>query len=200
MTKVEFMVALEGALAGFPAKNREETLAYYSEMLADRTDEGMTEEEAVLSMGPVEEIRDQLLRELPVRKLVREKIPSRKSAGKAKTILLILGFPLWFPLLCTAAALILALYITFWAVLLALWATDLAIAAGGVLCAMNAIWQFNAAAVWVAIFMLGGALFLLALSVVLFFVFRWLTGKILRLGKKILLAVKKMFVKGGKNP
>lgn len=39
-----------------------------------------------------------------------------------KTLLLILGAPLWLPLLIAAAAVLLSLYLSLWAIVIALWA------------------------------------------------------------------------------
>ena len=47
MNKQEFLSALQNALAGLPKKDRQKTLAFYSEMIDDRMEDGMTEEEAV---------------------------------------------------------------------------------------------------------------------------------------------------------
>ena len=47
MNKIEFMQKLKDGLAGLSPKDREEQLNFYSEMIDDRIEEGLSEEEAV---------------------------------------------------------------------------------------------------------------------------------------------------------
>lgn len=53
MTKAEFLAALKRAL---PEDEAEQTLAFYNEMIDDRMEDGMSEEEAVAAMGPVSQL------------------------------------------------------------------------------------------------------------------------------------------------
>lgn len=54
MTKQEFLDKLEAGLAG--TNEEEQVLEFYREMIADRVEDGMSEEEAVAQVGTVEEI------------------------------------------------------------------------------------------------------------------------------------------------
>ena len=74
MNKEEFLNALRSALAGLPQEDIEERLAFYSESIDDRVEDGLTEEEAVEAIGTVDEVRDQIMAEIPLTKLVREKM------------------------------------------------------------------------------------------------------------------------------
>ena len=56
MTKQEFLDRLRRSLAGLPLEDAEERLAFYDEMIDDRMEEGLAEEEAVSSFGTPEEI------------------------------------------------------------------------------------------------------------------------------------------------
>ena len=47
MTKQAFLAALGERLVGLPQKDIEERLTFYSEMIDDRMEEGLSEEEAV---------------------------------------------------------------------------------------------------------------------------------------------------------
>lgn len=51
MTKEEFLTKLSNGLSGYPAKDREEYLLFYGEMIDDRMEEGLTEEDAVGEIG-----------------------------------------------------------------------------------------------------------------------------------------------------
>lgn len=64
MTRVQFLNDLYRRLgASMPKDEAEQHLTYYAEMLADRMEEGMTEEEAVASMEDVETIAGRILRD-----------------------------------------------------------------------------------------------------------------------------------------
>lgn len=56
MNKQEFLAALAEGLTGLPQADVEERLAFYGEMIDDRMEEGLTEEEAVKEAGPVQDI------------------------------------------------------------------------------------------------------------------------------------------------
>ena len=60
MNKIDFLLLLHDKLSALPAEEVEEGLNFYSEMIEDRIDEGMTEEEAVASVGSVDEIAAQI--------------------------------------------------------------------------------------------------------------------------------------------
>ena len=79
MTKLNFLLTLHEKLAGYPKEDVEERLSFYSEMIEDRMEEGLTEEEAVAAVGSVEDIAAQIASELsPEKKEQRSKKPKRK--------------------------------------------------------------------------------------------------------------------------
>ncbi len=61
MTRKEFLTELDHRLSSLPRREAEEHLNYYAEMLADRMEEGMSEEEAVGSMESVDTIAARIL-------------------------------------------------------------------------------------------------------------------------------------------
>ena len=60
MNKKAFLWALMDGLSGLPMEDIERSLDYYSEMIDDRMEDGLSEEEAVAAMGPVKEICAQI--------------------------------------------------------------------------------------------------------------------------------------------
>lgn len=121
MSKKEFLARLRQGLSGLPQEEIAARLSFYSEMIEDRMEEGLSEEEAVSAVGSVDEIAAQTVAEVPLTKLVKERIRPKKRMGGWEVTLLVLGFPLWFPLLAAAFAVVLSLYISLWAVVLSLW-------------------------------------------------------------------------------
>ena len=127
MTKKEFLSALSRGLSKLPRKEREERVNFYREMIDDRIEEGMPEPDAVASVGTVEGTVSQIFAERPA---VVSETPKKSGGGRVWVIiLLVLGFPVWFPLLLsvfvTAASVIFSLFV-------ALWAADVSFAAGAV--------------------------------------------------------------------
>ena len=118
MDKKEFLQLLQKSLAGLPREDMEERLNFYSEMIDDRMEEGLSEEEAVASVGTVDRVAAQILEETPPEK--RKSFPKRKLKPWEIT-LLVLGSPLWISLLIGAAAVAVSLYAAVWAVIVSLW-------------------------------------------------------------------------------
>ena len=56
MKKAEFLALLRERLADFSNEDAEKSAAFYSEMIDDRMEEGMTEEEAVAALGNLDDI------------------------------------------------------------------------------------------------------------------------------------------------
>lgn len=129
MNKQEFLLRLRKGLSGLPQPDIEERLAFYDEMIDDRLEEGLSEEEAVSAIGSVDEIISQIVTDIPLTKLVKEKIIPRKKLKVWEITLLILGSPIWFSLLLAALAVILSLYIVLWSVIVCLWTVLVALAA-----------------------------------------------------------------------
>ena len=69
MNKQEFLAELQKGLSGLPQEDRDERLAFYGEMLDDRMEEGLSEEEAVAAVGSVEEIVRQTAADIPLAKI-----------------------------------------------------------------------------------------------------------------------------------
>ncbi len=132
MTKIEFLTALEKRLSGLPEVDIRKSLDFYGEMLDDRIEEGATEGEAVASLGGLEEIVGQILAEIPLVKLVGHKIKPKRRLRGWEITLLILGFPLWLPLLGVAASVLLTCIVVFWSVVVVFYSLVFALAACGV--------------------------------------------------------------------
>ena len=139
MTKIQFLLALGERLSDLPKEEMEERLRFYSEMIEDRMEEGLSEEEAVAAVGSVEEIGSQIGADTPIGTLVKGNVSKRKMRPW-EIVLLCVGSPIWLSLLIAAFAVIIALYAALWAVIVALWASfaatagsSLGIAAGGII-------------------------------------------------------------------
>ena len=60
MKKQEFLDELKKALWALPEADQKNSLEYYAEMIDDRMEDGLSEEEAVAAIGDLDEIVDAL--------------------------------------------------------------------------------------------------------------------------------------------
>ena len=132
MNKQEFLTRLREGLAGLPQEEISERVTFYHEMIEDRVEDGLAEEEAVAEIGPVEDVIRQIVAETPLPKLVKEKMKPNRRLRAWEIILLILGSPLWLTLLIVGFAVIFSVYVVIWAVVASLWAVVLSLAVSAV--------------------------------------------------------------------
>lgn len=195
MDKQAFLAALGKALSGLPKEDRERSLSFYEEMINDRMEDGASEEEAVAAIGSVEEITAQVLADIPLTKLVKAKVKPNRALKGWEIVLLLLGAPLWLPLLLTAVLLILMVYIMVWAVVITLYAVDLSLALAGVSgIAAAFLYGFSGNAPGIAA-ALGVGLVCMGLAVFCFFGVNQVARWVLRLGRKMLLWLKSLFIR-----
>ena len=169
MDKLDFLLALDKRLDVLSETDRRASLDYYSEILDDLVEGGMTETDAVASLGSVDAIAEEILMDIPLPKLVKAKMKGKKPLSGLEITLLIVGFPIWLPILISVFAVILAVYISLWAVVISLYATDLALAASAPASLLCAVLLFIAGQPSAALLFLGAALALAGLSILLLF-------------------------------
>jgi DUF4097 and DUF4098 domain-containing protein YvlB len=73
MNKIEFLEQLEARLRGINVVDRVRSLDYFSEMIDDCIENGMSEDEAVASLGSIDEIAVRITQEAPESPLRAEK-------------------------------------------------------------------------------------------------------------------------------
>jgi len=195
MTKQEFLAALGKGLSGLPQEEKEERLSFYSEMIDDRMEEGLSEEEAVAQIGSIDEIVSGIIGEIPLSKLIKEKVKPGRKLKAWEIVLIVLGAPLWLPLLIAAAAVVFSLYVTVWALIVSLWAVFIAFAGGGIWSIVCGVAYLVAGNNPMGLAAIGIGLVLLGLSVYLFFACKAATFGAARLTKRCILWLKKRFVK-----
>ena len=195
MKKQEFLSRLEQALSGLPGEELQERLAFYGESIEDRMEEGLAEEAAVEELGSVEEIAAQILAETPFPTLVRERLKPQGRMPGWEILLLILGFPLWFPLLVTAFALLLSVYIVLWSLLLCLWAVELSLVVSGLGALVSGLLSLFRGDASQALLLIGAGLLLAGLSIFLFFGCKAASRGAVVLTRKIALWIKSLFLR-----
>ena len=194
MNKTEFLLELTEKLSPLPWEEIEDRWDYYSEMIDDRMDEGLTEEEAVAEMGSVEAIAAQIVSDIPLSRLVKEKIKPKKRFAAWEIVLLVLGSPIWLSLLIAVFAVILSLYVVLWSMMLSLWAVFAALAASALGCIAAGILLAATGSSPAGFVTIGAGILCAGLSIFLFFGCKAATGGIFRLTKKIPLGIKRCFI------
>ena len=147
MKKMEFIAKLRSNLIGLPYEDARERINFYSEMIADRMEDGLTEEDAVAVVGSVDKIAAEIKNEFLSGKNVISSTKKKKHNKIWTGVLIALGSPLWLSLLIAALAVTLSLYAVLWSVIAALWSAVLALAVAGV-----AVEAVGCAVVVVAVF------------------------------------------------
>lgn len=122
MNKQEYLLQLREGLAGLPKREVEERLTFYSEMIDEQVAEGMSEEEAVASIGTVNEIVCQIADDLPADQAAVQITKAKGRMGPWGIVLLILGSPVWVSLLIAAFAVIFSVWVSLWSVIISFWA------------------------------------------------------------------------------
>lgn len=199
MNKQEFLEKLHKGLFGLPQNDIDERLAFYDEMIDDRTEDGLSEEKAISAIGSVEEIIGQIVADTPLSKIAKERIRPKRRLKAREIVLLALGSPIWLSLGIAAAAVIFALYISLWAVIISLWAAFGAVCICAAASVPMCIIIIAHGSVLAGLATLFAGLTLTGISVFLFFGCRETTKGILVLTKKITLWIKNLFIGKGET-
>lgn len=194
MSKAEFLNYLSEKLKDMPESEAQKSLGFYSEIIDDRIEDGMSEEEAVAALGDPDAIVREILLDLPLKNLVKAKFRTQESLRGGQILLIILGFPLWFPLLCAFGATILAVYVTVWSLIIALWASVAGFALTGVAGFVGGIIQMFAEGV-PGLLVFGVALVSAGIALLSFFGVKELTRWLIKLTASFLRWVKSFFIR-----
>lgn len=197
MTKIKFLLSLHDKLSALPQDEVEERLNFYSEMIEDRMEEGLSEEDAVAAVGSVDEIAEQIVAEIPLSKMAIEKIKPKRKLRVWEIVLFALGSPIWISLLVAAFSVVISVYAVAWAVIASLWAVFGALvgcAVGGV---VDGVFFAISGSVLSGLAVIGGGLVCAGLSIFLFFGCVASTKGVVWLTKNVVVAIKNCFIKKG---
>ena len=199
MNKQEFITEIGRRLEGFPPEEIERSKDYFLEMIEDRMEDGMSEEEAIADIGNVDDAVADILKDIPLTKVIKATMKPEGKLRGWQIACLILGSPIWVPLLLVAIILIFVWYIVIWVIVIAFFAIDLALFVAGiamVIAGLASIAQMEPA---IPVFTIGIGLILIGGSVLLFLPLLKLAKVTCKLGKKTALWIKSWFVRRKKN-
>lgn len=176
MNKIEFLFELEKKLQALPDAERKQSLEYYFEIIDDRMDEGLSEEEAVAACGNIDEIAEQIILDTPMTKLVKQKTKNRRRMRPWEIVLIVLGFPIWFSLAVAVFCVLLAISVALWCMVMCVFVGGIACGACAFALSVAAIAAFITGNFLPGLFLLGCGMICAGLTI-LFFVLGRLCGK-----------------------
>jgi len=194
MNKEGFINELKTRLNGLPKEDLDERISFYEEMISDRVEDGMSEEEAVSEIGPIDSVVDQIMSEIPLTRLVKQKVRPKQKMKTWQIVLLAVGSVVWVPLLIAFAAVAFALYIVLWALVISLYAVTLTFAACAISSIPMAFIFGKDGNVPGVLFSIAAGLVLAGLAIFLFFACIGVTKGVIRLTGKLMLKLKTSFV------
>ena len=200
MNKRKFLSKLSDKLSNLPHSEAQERLNFYSEMIDDLIEEGLTEEQAVLKVGNADDIAREIVTDDSFNDIIEEKLEPKKNTTKGwQLALLIIGSPIWFSLLVAFFAVAFSLVVTLFAVSVSLIAVLWAVFGSLIACAIaSVIYCFILICTGNALTgfaILGAGLVCGGLSIFLYYGCKYFTKTITVLSKKIISLIKTLINK-----
>ncbi|MBS1348539.1 MAG: DUF1700 domain-containing protein [Firmicutes bacterium] len=188
MDKRTFLDGLRTALVSLPASEIDKTVAYYEEMIDDRIEDGMSEEEAVASMEPIGVLAQRIINDTPAVNRAVRKAKQSSVPAVIWVLLAILGLPIWLPLMCLAFGLIISVFALLFGLIISLIAIVLGLSIGGIVGIVFALCHLGVSGMS-AVFAVGLCLIGIGLGILLAFPIAYLIkgiwSGIKALGRKI---------------
>ncbi|MCI8589321.1 MAG: DUF1700 domain-containing protein [Clostridiales bacterium] len=196
MNKEQFLAAIQEGMSGLNQRDLEPTIDYYREMIDDRIEEGLTEEQAIQALGPVSDIIAQILTDTSLAQLIKSTYPVKRGMRPWEITLLVIGSPIWGSLLLGAAALLFGIYILIWSFVLLLYAADLVFACAS-LGVINSIFLLCTGQPIQALFFFGAGLIGIGIAIPFFFGCNKVARGVIKLSKKFVIRLKRWILKKG---
>lgn len=168
MRKQEFLDKLKASLWAMPEADKQRSMDYYAEMIDDRMEDGLSEEEAVAAIGDLDEIVKQILTESPRPPATVKKEQKQQKRGLEPwmIVLLVLGSPLWISLVTAAVSIVFSVYVSLWSVVLVLYTVAVAVGAAAIGCIVGSFFMIGRTATIAVAW--GAALLCTGLAILLF--------------------------------
>lgn len=194
MTKSEFILKLYNKLKNFPEIEVKDRISFYSEIIDDYIDEGLSETEAVSKLGSIDEIAETIAEDIPLSKLAKKKLNNRNKLSTLNIVLLIIGFPLWFTLLAAGFAVIISIYAALWSVVICLWAVVVSCGATSLVSLLLFIIYLCEGNPTLAFVLLGTSFVLLGISALFLLLSKYLSILTIKVPKLIFKWIKRLFI------
>lgn len=195
MTKQEFLSTLGVKLSNLPRKDTAERIKFYEEMIDDKVEDGLSEEEAIAELGTVDEIYEQFVKELPLLKIIKERVTPKKKLSGGMIALIASTSIIWFPLLIVGASLALSLYAVLWSLVLSVWAVFASLAIFAPASVISGIVSIFTANITQGLLLIGAGLVIAGLAIFTYYASMYVTkGSAILTGKSII-GIKNLIVR-----
>ena len=195
MRKEEFISKLRKKLSGMPKKEIEDRLNFYSEMIDDKIEEGILEDDAVSSLGSIDSIAEQIISDIPFSKIAKERMTQKRRFKTWEIVLIAVGSPIWFSLLVALFSVVISLFAVVFALEVSLWAIILSFALSSPCAILMGIINVFTNNGPIGLLYVSLGLILASISIALFLALKPTFKGGISFMKKIALWVKKLFVK-----
>lgn len=195
MNKEEFLSKLRIKLSGLPKQEVEDHLLFYSEIIDDKVEDGMSLEEAIIDIGSVDEIKEQIIKDVPLRKIIKERIKPKKRLNTWTIVFLSLGSPIWLSLGIAFVAVIFSLYASLWAITISMYSIFISLATVGLLGPISGVLAIVNNDLSSGLFILSMSLICIGIAIFAYYGCKITTKLMWKFTKKISLGIKKIFIK-----
>ena len=195
MNRAEYLDEIKSKLLGLSESDIDKALEFYKEALDDRMEDGLSEEQAINAVGTADEVADQILMDTPLPKLVSATVKPKRAMRAWEIVLLILGAPLWIPLVITVFALALTVVCVIFSLIIAVVAIVFAFIVGGLAALIAGLVGFIAGDGIVALAKFGTALIMIGAGALLFLPCKSLVLWLIELCGRFFKWIKKQFVR-----
>lgn len=195
MNKGEYLDEIREKLMGLSEQDIDKALEFYKEALADRMDDGLTEEQAINAVGSADEVAEQILMDTPLPKLVSATVKPKRTLKAWEIVLIVLGAPLWIPIVAALFGVAIAVVAVIFSLIVAVIAFVASLIIGGLAAFVAGIAGFFVGEGVAALAKFGLALVMIGIGVLLFIPCKSLVLWLIELCGRFFKWIKKQFVK-----
>ncbi|MEG2814496.1 MAG: DUF1700 domain-containing protein [Oscillospiraceae bacterium] len=165
MTRVDFLNKLSAAISDLPESERNKAIAYYSEIIADKVENGEDEENVINQFGDVRHLANEIREDAyPNNNNVQEE---KKPLSPWLVILLIFCSPIIFGLAMAAFGVLIAIFASVFSIIFAFFVSSVAIGLAGVALFLTAFVVIFVNPLF-GLMQLGSGLFCVGISIFMF--------------------------------
>ena len=204
MSKQEFIDELRAKLSKLHNVDIEERLRFYEEMISDRMEDGLSEEDAISGIGSIDEIYLQISLDAPKTHLSLDKAKQKAESRRRKKIIILSSTAIiWGPILIALGAtafaiavsllaVAISLFATLWALVASAWAIFGAFTLSAPAAVLIAILNIFSGNILPGIAIIGGGMVVAGLAIFAFFGSLYATKGSALLTKNIVYGIKKL--------
>ena len=197
MKKEEFLGERRKHLGGLPKEEIEDRISFYDEMIDDKISDGFSEEEVINELGSPKEVAREIIGDVPLTKIIKERVKPKRQLKAWEIVLIIVGFPLWFPLVLALFIVFISMYAVVWSLIVALFAVVVSFISGGSWAMLVGTMNIFDKNLSFGVFEIGSGLLVVGLGLLLVLFSKTIVVALIKLTKKMLVGTKNLVVGKG---